>query len=108
PHPTRAGAKLVPNADNILEDLAGISPLFPPKAPSSVTAEPGAPPAVSPPPGLDETQLRIWEVLGDGPRAIDDLVQAVGTPVAQLTGVLMMLEMKKVVRRLPGNVYERR
>jgi DNA processing protein len=29
-------------------------------------------------------------------------------PVAELSRVLMQLEMKKVVRRVPGNFYERR
>ena len=102
----RDGARLVRDADDILEDLSGIAPLFP--TPSATPAEASAAPTVSAPPGLDETQQRIWEILGDGPRPIDDLVQSVGTPVAQLNGILMMLEMKKVVRRLPGNVYERR
>jgi DNA processing protein len=65
-------------------------------------------PPLAPPPGLDDTQRRIWELLGDGAKPIDDLVQSTGTGVAQLNGILMMLEMKKVVRRLPGNMYERR
>ena len=98
---------LLARADDILEDLAGIAPLFPPNANPAVADKP-VPPTVAAPPGLDETQRRIWELLGDGPRPIDDLVQLVATPVAQLNGILMMLEMKKVVRRLPGNVYERR
>jgi DNA processing protein len=53
-------------------------------------------------------QRRLWDLLGDGPRHIDDLVRALALPVAQLNGMLMLLEMKKAVRRLPGNVYERR
>jgi hypothetical protein len=28
-------------------------------------------------------------------------------PVAELAGLLMMLELKRAVRRLPGNRYER-
>src|SRR5262245_32504623 len=103
----RDGARLVRHADDVLEDLAGISPLVAPNSPAAATEAPVAP-IVAAPPGLDETQHRIWELLGDGPRPIDELVQAVGAPVAQLNGILMMLEMKKVVRRLPGNVYERR
>jgi DNA processing protein len=104
----RDGARLVRDADDILEDLAGISPLFPPSSPEAIVADATEPPTVSPPPGLDDTQRKIWESLADGPRPIDDLVQATGTGVAQLNGILMMLEMKKVVRRLPGNMYERR
>jgi hypothetical protein len=34
-------------------------------------------------------------------------VQQLGMSVAPLAGMLLVLEMKKVVRRLPGNRYER-
>ena len=60
-----------------------------------------------PPPALDETQRRVWEFLGGGPRSIDELAQRLGLGVPQLSGLLLTLEMKKVVRRLPGNRYER-
>ncbi len=106
----RDGARLVRDADDILEDLAGLSKQRS-HLPLAKTIQPVAddPPTVQmPPPGLDETQRRLWDALADGPRHIDDLVRALGIPVAQLNGMLMMLEMKKTVRRLPGNVYERR
>jgi DNA processing protein len=105
----RDGARLVRDADDILEDLAGLSK--PSRAPAAKTIHPPSadPPTVPmPPAGLDETQRRLWDSLSDGPRHIDDLVRTLGVPVAQLNGMLMMLEMKKTVRRLPGNVYERR
>jgi hypothetical protein len=38
---------------------------------------------------------------------MDHLVQRLGLGVPQVSGALMMMEMKKVVRRLPGNRYER-
>jgi DNA processing protein len=103
----REGARLIRNADDILEDLSGISPLLP-APPSASAAKPAAPPAMVAPTGLDEQQQRIWEALAEGPKHIDDLVNSVGIAVAQISGILMMLEMKKVVRRLPGNQFERR
>src|SRR5262249_55293658 len=102
----REGARLVRHADDILEDLSGIAPLLtatnPDKADAEVqviesTAIPQMPAA------LDEQQQRIWIALESGPQHIDDLVQALGIAVSQIAGTLMMLEMKKVVRRLPGN-----
>jgi predicted Rossmann fold nucleotide-binding protein DprA/Smf involved in DNA uptake len=36
------------------------------------------------------------------------MAQRLGLPVPQLSGALLALEMKKLVRRLPGNRYERR
>jgi DNA processing protein len=101
----RDGARPIRNADDILEDLAGLSPVA---SPAAVADEPSAPPPAQPPPQLDDTQIRVWESLAASPRHIDDLVRELGIPVAALNGILMMLEMKKAVRRLPGNLYERR
>jgi DNA processing protein len=98
----RDGARLVRHADDILEDLAGIAPIGMP------AAAPPPPVAAAPPPQLDGDHQRIWEFLADGPRHVDDLVRGLALPVTQLQSMLMMLEMKKAVRRLPGNQYERR
>jgi predicted Rossmann fold nucleotide-binding protein DprA/Smf involved in DNA uptake len=57
--------------------------------------------------GPDETQRRVWEFLEGGSRAVDELARHLGMAVGQLSGVLLGLEMKKFVRRLPGNRYER-
>ena len=38
---------------------------------------------------------------------VDELSRGLGLAVHELTGALMLLEMKKIVRRLPGNMYER-
>lgn len=103
----REGARLVRDADDVLEDLAGLS-AGPRHLPGGSTIPPLDAPPPEPPPGLDEVQRRLWDLLGDGPRHIDDLVRALALPVAQLNGILMLLEMKKAVRRLPGNIYERR
>jgi DNA processing protein len=61
-----------------------------------------------PPPGLDPIQQRIWEALSDQARHIDDLIRALELPVAQVSQALLLMEMKKGVRRLPGNMFERR
>jgi DNA processing protein len=49
----------------------------------------------------------VWDFLCEGARSVDQMAQHLGLGVPQLSGVLMMLEMRKVVRRLPGNRYER-
>ena len=91
----RQGAKLIRDANDILEDLGGIG-------------VPAAPVKPQPPPGLDDTQRRVWEALGDQPQHIDNLSRTLGMAVPQLSGLLMTMELKKLVRRLPGNQYERR
>ena len=83
--------------DDILEELEGIQ---------AATAPP--PVDAPPPPALDPVQTKIWEFLGQQPRHLDEIVQHLGMEVAQLSGTIFTMEMKKVVKRLPGNRYERR
>jgi DNA processing protein len=90
----RKGAVLVRGPEDVLEELEGL--------PGMQSPEPAAPP-----PALDETQRRIWDFLGEGPRHLDEMVQALGIEAGPLSGKLLMLEMKKAVRRLPGNRFER-
>jgi DNA processing protein len=90
----RKGAILVRSAEDVLEELEGA-----PQAGASLPR-----PA---PPTLDETQRRIWDSLADGPRHLDELVQTLGIAAGPLSAMMLMLEMKKAVRRLPGNRYER-
>jgi DNA processing protein len=41
-------------------------------------------------------------------RHADELARELELPPAELSRLLMQLEIKKVVRRMPGNFYERR
>ena len=95
----RKGAVLCRDADDVLEELYGVSAM------SKAKAGPVAP--SGPPPGLDEPQRRVWDFLAAGTRSVDEMAQQLGLAVPQLSTSLMMLEMRKVVRRLPGNRYER-
>jgi DNA processing protein len=90
----RKGATLVRGPQDVLEELEGLPGMSPP-------------PAAEPPPALDETQRRIWDTLSEGPRHLDDMIQMLGIEAGPLSGTLLLLEMKKAVRRLPGNRYER-
>jgi DNA processing protein len=101
----RKGAALCRSVEDILEELHGISAMaVAEKKAASGAAAPLTP--AGPPPGLDDNQRRIWEMLTEV-RQLDELVQRLGLAVPQVSGALMMMEMRKVVRRLPGNRYER-
>ncbi|HJT79136.1 MAG TPA: DNA-processing protein DprA [Gemmataceae bacterium] len=91
----RKGAVLVRGPEDVREELEGVSATVAP------------PPSAEPPPGLDEAQRRVWELLREQPRHLDEIVQRLGLQVPQVAGMLLTLELKKVVRRLPGNRYER-
>ncbi|HEV3258038.1 MAG TPA: DNA-processing protein DprA [Gemmataceae bacterium] len=91
----RKGATLCRGVEDIIEELDGVAATLPPVRPAS------------PPPGLDAVELRVWELLAEQPRHLDELARELKLAVPQLSGALMALEMRKAVRRLPGNRYER-
>jgi DNA processing protein len=100
----RKGAVLCRGVDDVLEELHATAPLV---AATDGAAAAGPPPKAEPPAGMDDVQRRIWDLL-DGPaQHIDDLARQLSLAVPELSGALMMLEMKRAVRRLPGNRYER-
>jgi DNA processing protein len=97
----RQGAVLCRDVEDILEEIQG------PRAPTAGESGRPTPRASAPPPGLDDVQRRIWDFLADQPRHLDEMAQQLGLTVPPLAGALLVLEMKKAVRRLPGNRYER-
>jgi DNA processing protein len=99
----RKGAVLCRGVEDILEELHGVSAMAVAEK-QAASAEP--PPLAGPPPGLDDSQRRIWELLTETCH-LDQLVQRSGLSVPQISGALLMMEMRKTVRRLPGNRYER-
>lgn len=114
----RNGARLVRNADDVIEDLKGLatahystaqhsttSQRSPERPPSPTTAAPiePAPQAVA----LDPQQQRIVNALASK-RHADELARELALSIGDLSRILMQLEMKKVIRRMPGNFYERR
>ncbi|MCS6864671.1 MAG: DNA-processing protein DprA [Gemmataceae bacterium] len=119
----RQGARLVRHAADVIDDLKSL-PLgdFPSVPPASVPSHPSpthlfadvagnaqadvATP-VPPRPALDPHQQRLYDALAT-PRHSDELVRELGVSVSELTGLLFQLELKKLVRKLPGNFYERR
>ena len=90
----RQGAILVRGLEDIMEELEGV-------------AAPAKEASPAPPPGLDEAQRQLWELVKQQPQHVDDLARQASRPIHEVAGALMMLEMKKAVRRLPGNLYER-
>ncbi len=102
----RQGARLIRNADDLLEDLRGIAVPAPLAQPESLLNE-QTPDTPVRPVGLEPIQQSVWDFL-DEPRHIDEITRAVGAPIAELSRLLTTMELKKLVRRLPGNQYERR
>ncbi|MFO0800213.1 MAG: DNA-processing protein DprA [Gemmataceae bacterium] len=102
----RKGARLVRSAADIIDDLNGLAP---PDWKPRVTPQPTlfAEPPPAAPTNLDPTQQTLWDQLASK-RHADELSRDTGLGAGELAKTLMQLELKRLVRRLPGNYYERR
>jgi DNA processing protein len=97
----RDGAKLIRDVDDLLEDMRGLRSSILPTTREVATSAP------APPPVLDAAQQRVWDCLTES-RHQDEITRTLGLPAGEIAKLLLTLEMKKVIRRNPGNMYERR
>jgi len=100
----RQGAKMICDVDDLLEDLNGLR-IERSSTATTAAAAPPAPPA--PPPVLDAAQQRVWDFLTE-PRHADEITRGLGLSAGEMSKLLLTMEMKKLIRRAPGNMYERR
>lgn len=105
----RDGAKLVEQADDILEEiadqLAGQIPAVVAQPPSNMdNAAPTAPEngAQSP---LDEDYQQLLQAMGHAPVAVDTLVQRSGLTAETVSSMLLILELEGRVSSAPGGAY---
>ena len=97
------GAKLVDCVEDILDELRlrETQPTLPLDLPGL-----GSTPRIPVPP-LEGTEAAVYAQLSAEPLPMDDLILETGLAAQAVSGALLMLEMKGVVRRLPGNAYVR-
>ncbi len=93
------GAKLVEGIDDILEEYEFLIPAAERQLPAGqAAARPDVP--------MTEAETRIVEALWQEPMDVDTLARATGLRSHELSGLLLGLEMKRVVRTLPGRMVE--
>lgn len=96
----KKGAKLCEGAEDILSEFEY---LFPPtNRPSSPDAT-GVLPALS----LSENEQKVIATLGDDETTIDEVIRGSGLPPSAASVVLLSLEMKRLIRQLPGKRFVR-
>lgn len=96
----RDGARLVETVDDILEELG-------PKVGRSRSTE-GAPAVRNPAElSLSDVERTVFSQLGDLSMTIDELIARTGLTAAQTMATLSVLEMRRLVRRVPGNQFIR-
>jgi DNA processing protein len=97
----RDGAALVESADQILQELA---PLIPHSgmAPRDAQATPSVPPAT-----VEPQHVELLEAMGYDPVTTDDLVERTGFPAAEVSSILLLLELQGHVSSSAGGLFTR-
>ena len=87
------GAKLVTNAQDILDDFGLLFPQMPNLARPVVE------------PNLTPTERSVHESIGDEETPIDTIIAKCGLPTHEVSSTLLALEMRKLVKQLPGSRF---
>ncbi|MDH7599428.1 MAG: hypothetical protein QHH07_07320, partial [Sedimentisphaerales bacterium] len=59
-------------------------------------------------PSLDQKEQAVYEQLGKDPLHPDQIASQTGLPAGQVTASLVSLQLKGLVKNLPGNLFVRR
>jgi DNA processing protein len=87
-------AKLVTGLDDILEELGEVGRTLGEERPAEQ-------------PLLDANEERVFKVIDVNEWQIDDIIHEAGLTTAQVNSALTMLQLKGLIKRLPGNRYVR-
>jgi DNA processing protein len=89
------GAKLVMDASDLLDDLQILLPETKPSPEAAVRALPL----------LTDDELQVYEAIKATETSIDDIATASDLPSATVSSVLLRLELKRLVKQLPGKYF---
>ena len=98
----RDGATLLTDGSELLDDLGGLAlGGSPARNPEAAAEAPSGP-------ELEPDEAKIFEALGDDEQGIDQIIERTGLPAPTVSATLLKLEIKRLVRPLPGFRYVRR
>jgi len=96
----KKGAKLCEGVEDVLSEFEYLFPA------SNRPASPGTT-GVLPALELNENEKLVYDALGQEELAIDEVIRASGLPSSAVNVALFSLEMKRLVRQLPGKLFVR-
>jgi DNA processing protein len=96
----KKGAKLCEGAEDILSEFEY---LFPPTNKPAGVSETGVLPALT----LSENEQKVYDVLNHEEVGIDEVIRHSSLPSSAVSVALLNLEMKRLIRQLPGKVFVR-
>ncbi|MCX7635261.1 MAG: DNA-processing protein DprA [Syntrophales bacterium] len=97
----KEGAKLVENVDDILEEIAPQIPLSQGKPTLQGEMRPRQPALMA----MSPEEIALLAHLDNKGRSVDEIIEKSGLPAPRVLHVLLQLELKNMVKRLPGNMY---
>lgn len=95
----RQGAKLIENADDILEEFG-----FPERYTQQELPLEGLSGALN---EMSASQRKVYEMIGDYPVHIDHIVRSGDMDASEVLSTLMEMELKGIVKQLPGKRFVR-
>jgi len=96
----KKGAKLCESAEDILSEFEY---LFPPSNRPAAPNETGVLPALE----LSENEQKVFGTLAQEEINIEDVIRQSGLPTSAVSVALLSLEMKRLIRQLPGKMFVR-
>ncbi len=96
----KKGAKLCESAEDILSEFEY---LFPPSNRPPGVSETGVLPALE----LSGNEQKIYDTLDHEEVSIDEVIRQSGLPSSAVSVALLSLEMKRLIRQLPGKMFAR-
>ena len=94
----KKGAKLCEGAEDILSEFEY---LFPPSNKPPTPNQTGVLPAVE----LSENEQKTYDALSNEESSIDEVIRRSGLPSSSVSVALLCLEMKRLIRQLPGKMF---
>ena len=94
----KRGAKLCEAVEDVLSEFEYLFPSTRPLSETVQTAQLGAM-------SLSEVERQVYEAIGREEVSIDEIIRQCGLPVSTVSVNLLALEMKRLIRQLPGKVY---
>jgi DNA processing protein len=96
----KKGAKLCEGAEDILSEFEY---LFPASNRPPSPGETGVLPAIE----LSQSEQKVYDLLSNEEIGIDDVIRRSGLPSSAVSVALLSLEMKRLIRQLPGKMFVR-
>jgi DNA processing protein len=95
----KQGAKLIENADDILDEFGFVGKG---EVGKGIPGDTGGTHR-----DMDEFERKVYEIIGDYPMHMDNIVRLGKMEVGKVAGILMKMELEGIVKQLPGKMFVR-